>query len=273
MKKINLKSILFFLVLLFLLTSCQQQKQEDILKKDVVALLEQYRRGVNECDTVLLNRVLSSKFLAASGRGKEEQIELLIKRDYLIDTFQITALQVENYKIVADLLVQGSKLYFPSLKPPLFQNNPALMEGVFKQKSKMVFIYENDGLRVFAEEEGIMFQDFSWGQTLPDLTFLSIDKETVLPGDELSVSFYSGKGYDNEIMFIYLNERLLHSYYAETSAVLSEERQTIRVPSQLTKNSVFELTIAAFAGKMDINKPQGALLKGAVIKKIIIPVK
>ncbi len=273
MKNFKITKLLIFLLLMFFVVGCRQQEQENILKKDIVEVLEQYRRGVNECDTVLLGQIVSDKFLAANGWDKNKYLDNLVKREQLIDDIQITSLQVNNYKIIAELTVQGSKLYFPVFKSPLFQDNPSLMEGSFKQKTTMVFIYEDTGLKIFAEEEGILFQDFSWGQALPELSFVSLNKESVMPGDEVAVSFYSGKGYNNEIMFVYLNDRLLHSYYAESPAVLSEERQTFRVPAQAAKNSFFELTISAYAGKMDINKPQSAVLQGVVTRKIFLPVK
>lgn len=262
-----LKKILL-LVCCLLLTSCVQQKVEETkLREHIGTVLKQYQSGVNALNKNLLYSIISESFTEHE-LGREDYVRKMLTMTLLIDKIAYTNIRVENYKIFADVTITGTQLIKPRVTIPLYTEQLPFMNGTTTIQTTFCFIYEQAELKLYAEEKQSVSTVALWGEAPPNIKLQPLPTN-LAPGKTIDVAGDVQKGQNNDVVFVVLNNKLIGS--AALNGLQGEEFSLpLTVPS--TANGLYELSVMAFAGTLDLNNPSDAILQGAQVIKYSIPI-
>jgi hypothetical protein len=252
------------------LSGCVPHADEAVLKRDIGALLEKYQRGVNDINKGLLESVISDKF-SFYDTDRAQYIDGLLSLTMLIDKITYGNIRVENYKILADVQTDGSIIFKPDVQMPLFKSMP-FMQGRSRARAVFVFLYEaGTELKILAEDQVLAEKEIVWGAHPPSIIQPALSKYHVSPGDQVEVGFLVNKSSD-EALFVFVNEQMLGGY-ALDGAGGEMVNYTVKAPAALQRGDNFEIRLMAFAGKVDLNNPNEAVLQGATVRTFVLPVR
>ena len=161
----------------------------------------------------------------------------------------------------------------PTAEIPAFKEQLPFINGKVRINSVFAFAFEKDGLKILAEENVMVTKAFDWGEDLPSIDKISLSKKRVSPGDEITINFSGDKGYNNDAVFFLVNNHLIGGGSLGNYLSLNDESHSLRVPPEYSKGDNFEIKVMAFAGRIDLNNPTNASLKGIKIISYSIPVR
>ena len=266
-RRLNIFLLVFYLILL---TGCVRETDEDALRTNIGELLVKYQQGVNNLDRGLLETVISDKF-SFYEKDRDAYINELLSMTVLIDKIHYGNIRVENYKIFADVQTEGSSIFRPSVPIPLFKTVP-FMNGKLRSGAVFAFLYEEqEGLKILAEDQVLTEKEIVWGEQSPVILNPKLSRYRVAPGDLVDVSFQVNKS-GNDIIFAFVNERMLGGYALGENTENNVE-YAFKVPAELRRGESVEIQLQVFGGKMDLNNPQEAVLKGAAVRSYVLPVR
>lgn len=266
-----IKIICLMIFVLFCNGCVRQKSDENLLKKNIGELLARYQQGVNNLDRPLLETIISEKF-SFYEQGRSAYIDGLLTMTVLLDQIAYGNVRVNNYKIFADVQSEGSIIYKPDIQPPLFRNLP-FMNGKLKNSAVFAFLYEEEGgLKILAEDQVLTEKEIVWGEHPPAIINPALSRYRVEPGDTVDVSFQIDKA-QNDVMFVYVNDQLLGGYSALEESWAEKLEYLYKVPADKKRGESAEIKIQIFAGRVDLNNPQEAVLRGAAIRVYSLPVR
>ncbi|GBR74392.1 hypothetical protein NO1_1577 [Candidatus Termititenax aidoneus] len=261
-----------FLLLLGILglCGCRSYTDEAVLKQNIGALLEKYQRGVNDMNKGLLESVISDKF-SFYNTDRARYIEGLLSMTMLIDKMTYGNIRVEDYKILADVQTDGSIIFKPEVQMPLFKSVP-FMQGKLRTRSVFAFLYEAEAdLKILTEDQILTEKEIFWGARPPGIIQPVLSAYHVAPGDQVEVRFWVNKS-NNDVLFVFVNEQMLGGYaLGDLDGEMAN--YTVKVPAALQRGDNFEIKLLAFAGQVDLNNPDEAVLQGAAVRTFVLPVR
>lgn len=260
------------IIMLFLLSGCWQQGNQrlEIIQKNTETLFNEYKQGVNTLNQEKLAQLIGTDF-SFYGGNKTDYIQQLLTWTVFIEDIKPKVTAVEEYKIITEVETKGTIFFKPSVKLPLFKDKLPLLQGNFKNQALFVLAYAKDGLKIIGTEDGGTVKDFQWGSVLPEIRNFTLDKYTVSPGESLKVAVSADKG-GNDVLFVFLNDRLLSGFSDRGEVPYNDDNSVIRVPLDYPKGKPFDITAMVFAGRLDLVNPQQAELQGIIVKTISVPV-
>jgi hypothetical protein len=265
-----LKITLLGVAALLLFYGCVPHADEAVLKQSIGALLEKYQRGVNEMNKGLLESVISDKF-SFYDTDRAQYIEGLLSMTMLIDKMAYGNIRVEDYKILADVQTEGSVIFRPEVQMPLFKSVP-FMQGKLRTRSVFAFLYEAaEDLKILAEDQILTEKEIFWGARPPSIMQPRLSAYRVAPGDQVEVEFWVNKS-NNDVLFVFVNEQMLGGY-ALDSTDGELVNYTVKAPAALRSGDNFEIRLLVFAGQVDLNNPDEAVLQGAAVRTFTLPVR
>lgn len=253
-----LKKIYLLLFCIFILAGCFQQKiEESKLHETIGEILKTYQSGVNSINQKQLESIISEEF-STRELNRAEYIRELITMTLLIDNIVYTNIRVENYKVFVDITITGTQIYKPKANIPLYKDQLPFMHGQTVIKSTFCFIYEQADLKLFAEEIALKNSSYTWGEVPPSIKLDPLPA-SIQSGDTISITGTADKG-TNETLFTVVN-----------TAVGSE---IFSFPITVTANGgLCNINVMAFAGSLDLNNPEEAILQGAKVLQYSIPIR
>ena len=257
------------LLCLVLCTSCVQQKtDENILREQIGALLKTYQNSVNAIDQPLLKSIIADPF-TMQAINKEEYMRQLLTMTLLIDSITYSNIRVENYKILADITITGTQIMKPRVNIPLYKEQIPFLHGTTIIHSVFCFTYEGEQLKLLAEDRKDMQSTYRWGTTPPAITLLPLPT-AAKAGSILTVDGSVEKGAGNDVVFIAVDNNLVGS---TLMSGLSDKTFSGAFALPTTSNGLAELTVMGFAGTLDLNNPDEAVLQGVQVLKYSIRVQ
>lgn len=238
------------------------------MRDNIGNVLNQYRTGINSLDQPLLRSIISEQFKIRD-IARDEYIRQVLTMTLLIDKLTYTNVRVENYKIFADVTITGTHIVKPRVSIPLYREQVPFLNGNTTIHTTFCFVYEQDELKIFSEDRQNIFAQALWGEAPPTITLQPVPTH-VKPGSSLEISGSINKGQRNDVVFVVVNNTLVGS-----SAISGLEGDTFSLPVTVptTATGLYELSVMAFAGTLDLNTPDDAILQGAQVIKYSIPVR
>jgi len=271
MNRLSLFLVLLFSLLFF--TGClQRNPQADaVLSKNIAEVFVQYKQGVNKLDQQILEDIVAEEFIYYGG-SKKEYLKQLLSWTVFIEEITWEVLHIEDYKVIVAARLKGTVVYKPSVVPAIFTSKVPLLQGTFQKQSIFTMAYSQAGLKILSEEDNGTAKIFQGGQVLPEIKTFNLDKYSVQPGETIKLSISVDKG-ANDIIFVYLNDRLLSGFSDPGEVPYNEDSFSVNVPSDHPRGKPFDIVAVAYAGKLDLRNTQQAELQGVVVKTISVPVK
>ena len=253
-----LKKICFICLCSFILSGCMQQKMEESQLRDAIGkILKTYQAGVNTINQKQLESIISKQF-STRELHRPEYINNLLTMTLLIDSIAYTNIRVDHYKVFADVTITGTQIYKPKADIPLYREQIPFMHGTTVIKNTFCFIYEQSDLKLFAEDLIGKQSLYTWGENQPTIKLEPLPT-SVHAGDTLTITGTADKN-ANEALFTVVN------------GVVGAE--TISFPMTIsTSTGICNVSVMAFAGSMDLNNPEEAILQGAQVIQYSIPIR
>lgn len=265
---------MYILILLSLfLAGCVDQKvEENKLRENIGKLLERYKQGINSLDQNIMESIISERFTFYDDT-RASYVNKLFSATYLIDSISYSNIQVENYKIFADSIIHCTQIFKPTLHLPLFQDQIPYITGTLKKQTVFSFVYENEGLKIFAEDNLLTIKTFLWGENRPQIINPQLSIQEARPGNIIEVKFNVTKGDGNDVVFAAVNDVVMGSYSMTGYDEDNEVSYKLRVPENAKPGSSYEINLIAMGGKINLDNPQKAVLQGIAITGYSIPIR
>jgi hypothetical protein len=272
--KNKIKSLLIIIFSLLFLAGCLRQDTpaiDETLQHNINFLFEEYKTGINQAQKSRLERIVGKDFIYYVGT-KKEYIEGLLKWMVCVDNISYRVTKIDDYKIYAEAKIKGTLVYKPIVNLPLFARQLKLLPGDFEKDVLFTLAYEKDEIKIIGQQDGTETKYFQGGTMLPDIKTFALDKYQAVPGDMIKVNISVDKG-ANDVIFIFINNSLLSGFSDQGEVPYNKDSFTVSIPLSYPSGKTFDITAMAFAGKMELTRPDQAELRGVIIKTIAVPVR